>query len=84
MARNPHCGTEGMARVEVARPWKGRCATSGLTMDEYAERLAGVDAPDWACRAAVAICRSYGIRGWADPGYIANTIMREVDEADNA
>jgi hypothetical protein len=61
----------------VHRPWKGPCATTGLTLQEFIDRLDGVHAPDWAKAAAIAICRSFGITGWSDPGYIANVIMGE-------
>lgn len=68
--------------VEVERPWDGPCATTGVTMDEFAERVEDHwmqrETPDWIKRAAIAICRAYGIRGLADPAYICNTITREM------
>jgi hypothetical protein len=69
--------------VEVERPWNGRCATTGLTMDDFAERVDDQwmvrPTSDAVKRAAIAICRAYGIRGLADPAYIANTITREME-----
>jgi hypothetical protein len=58
------------------RPYMGKDAVTGLTMDEFIARVdaPGVDAPDDAKRAAISICRSYGITGLCDPGYIANVI----------
>lgn len=61
------------------RPWRGKCATTGLTMDDFRERLSFTspqhgDMPDWVTRAAVSICRSYGIKGLSDPMFIANVI----------
>ena len=56
------------------RPWSGRDATTGLTMADFAERIDGLDVPAWVTRAAVSIVRAYGIKGWADVGYIANVI----------
>jgi hypothetical protein len=63
------------------RPWRGKCATTGWTMDDFRERLAYGSQydepwPEWVTRAAVAIVRSYGssITGWCDPAYIANVI----------
>ena len=44
-------------KVETERPWNGKCATTGLMMDDYAERLDGIEAPDWVCRAAIAALR---------------------------
>lgn len=41
------------------RPWQGRCATTGLTMDEFEGLLARIDAPDWVTRAAISITRAY-------------------------
>lgn len=65
------------------RPWQGKCATSGLTVEEFGERLENVsDLPAWVTRAAVSICRSYGLgRGLADPAYIANVIHGELMRA---
>ncbi len=59
----------------TSRPWKGPCAVTRLTMEEYDERLKHVaHLPAWATRAAVDICRAYGIKGECDPAYIANVI----------
>lgn len=41
------------------RPWRGRCATTGLTLAEFEDLVEGSDAPDWVIRAAVGITRSY-------------------------
>jgi len=60
------------------RPWRGADAITGLTMRDFVERLRGVKASSAATRAAVGICRAYNIRGWSDPGYIANVIQAEV------
>jgi len=38
----------------------------------------GVTATDSAKDAAMAICRAYGIKGQADPGYIANVITSKT------
>ena len=46
----------------------------------FAKRFEGVTASDAAKRAAKRICMSYGIRGLADPGYIANVIEAERAE----
>lgn len=62
----------------VHRPWKGPCATTGLTLQEFIDRLDGVSAGPPAKRAAIRICRAFGIVGWADPGYIANVIQDEL------
>lgn len=60
------------------RPWSGPSAFTGKTMDEYADELSGPaqhgEWPEWLTRAAVSICRSYGIKGLCDPAYIANVI----------
>lgn len=62
------------------RPWRDKCATTGLTMDDFKLRLAGDGEhgpfPEWVTRAAVHICRAYGssIVGLSDPKYIANVI----------
>jgi hypothetical protein len=37
------------------------------------------DTPAWVKRAAIAVCRAYGIRGISDPAYICNVITRERD-----
>ncbi len=72
-----------MSAVDNERPWTGACATTGLTMAEFAARLEGTDVPEWVSQAAVAICRSYGITGLCDPAYIANVIARRAGELNN-
>lgn len=75
-----------MSDAITTRPWNGRCWTTGRTMDEFAEsfefgsqyRDEHGDWPEWMTRAAVAICRSYGIKGICDPAYIANVIHGEM------
>jgi hypothetical protein len=72
------------ANVKITdTPWDGRCWTTGLTMREFEDRLAGVPAhvPEFAVLASVRICRAYGINGQCDPGYIANVIAEEVVKA---
>jgi hypothetical protein len=63
-------------------PWRERCWTTGLTMREFEERLAGLPAsvPEFAILAAVRICRAYGISGACDPAYIANVIATEFEK----
>jgi hypothetical protein len=64
-----------------SRPWPGKDATTQRTMDEFRESLEGGpqhgDWPEWLTRAAVSICRAYGIKGICDPAYIANVINNE-------
>lgn len=64
------------------RPWRGPDATTGRTVDDFRDSFDvppqyAADWPEWVTRAAVSICRSYGIRGVSDPAYIANVIMGE-------
>lgn len=63
------------------RPWKGPDATTGRTLEAFRESLSygpqHGDWPEWLTRAAVSICRSYGIKGECDPAYIANVINNE-------
>jgi hypothetical protein len=71
------------------RPWNGPCATTGHTMDEFAEYLGDQDqhGNPWdprVTRSAVSICRRYGIRGICDPAYIANVITNELAELDRS
>lgn len=60
------------------RPWRGPCATTLLTMEQFRERLEDCTARPMAQAAAVWICRAYGIVGLCDPAYIANVIEAEV------
>jgi hypothetical protein len=65
------------------RPWRGQCATTGKTMEDFREHLtfaapqAGGELPEWLTRAVVSVCRAYGIKGSADPMYIANVINNQ-------
>ena len=67
--------------VLFERPYKGPDAITGYTMSEFIEFVDsdGVTASDFAKAAAIRICRSYGIRGICDPGYIANVIQSSFD-----
>lgn len=65
------------------RPWRGQCATTGWTVDDFRDALAHVISeqptmPESVTRAAVSIARSYGIKGLADVGYMANVIAGEL------
>lgn len=63
------------------KPWKGACATTGWTMDDFRFRLANVrHLPPHVTRTAVRIVRAYasGIRGASDVAYIANVIASEM------
>ncbi len=62
----------------IERPWKGSCATTGLTAEELLSRVGGAAARDGAKAAAIRISRSYNIRGLCDPAYIANVIEQEL------
>lgn len=74
---------ERIEDVDVQRPWQGDCATTGKSMEQYAAEvddwLMERNTPAWVKRAAIAVCRAYGIRGISDPAYICNVITRERD-----
>lgn len=77
--------TPELIETITTRPWPGKCATTGLTMAEFAERLTfnpnnKFDAR--VSRAAVSICRAYGINGLCDPAYIANVISNALANND--
>ena len=57
---------------------------TGMDPSHMAELADQADAPDWAKAAAIAICRSYGIKGICDFAYIANTIRAEFKRGDAA
>jgi hypothetical protein len=42
------------------------------------------DAPEWMKKAAEHICRSYSIKGQADPAYIANTISTYFEDREHS
>jgi len=65
----------GRAKQLFERPYAGKDAITGRTMDEFIQHVDTVLAPDFAKEAAINICRAYNIRGLCDPGYIANVIM---------
>lgn len=69
--------TEDQIQRVTDRPWPGKCATTGKTMEQFFNDLKDSPAYDHQCRAAVSICRAYGIRGCADPGYIVNVMRAE-------
>ena len=66
------------------RPYGKSDAITGLTAQEFIDRVdsPGVNALDFAKEAAIRICRSYGIDGLSDPGYIANVIQHCFDRHD--
>ena len=64
--------------VLFERPYRGKDAVTGLTMDQFAKRVDVSHAPDYAKAAAIKICRSYDIKGECDPAYIANVIVQEA------
>ena len=59
------------------RPYRGNDCITNFTMKEFVEMVDsdGVLADDFAKEAAISICRSYGIHGICDAGYIANVIQ---------
>ena len=64
--------------TNTLRIWHGPCAITGKTAQWFYEQLKDVNVSLQAKRSAIKICRSYGINGLCDPGYIANNIEREI------
>ena len=48
-----------------------------LSPEWFDAAFEGMDVHDYAYSAAIRICKSFNIKGQADPGYIANVINQE-------
>jgi hypothetical protein len=49
-----------------------------LSPEWFDASFEGMNVPEFAKYASIRICKSYGIIGQSDPGYIANVIAQEI------